>query len=219
MKINPAIVLLFLLQGLIPAHAAETLTLNSGQQAPLSTPENTGVIDVVYQNLARRLGITILIQHLPAERALINANTGIEDGDICRVAGLSKKYPNLLRVPEVLMPIKLVALSKNFNFTVSGFESLQPYHVGFVIGRKALEEKVKNVKTLTKFATDEEIIAALDKNQIDVGIMEKSQAMMRTHAYPSLKILQPPCIRMNAIYTCTKNRPPGCHVLQQSSRK
>jgi polar amino acid transport system substrate-binding protein len=172
--------------------AGETLVLNSSSGAPFTTPQQNGVLDLTYQTLAERLGINIKIQFLPAERALINANAGIDDGDVCRVKNIvSQKYPDLIAVPEVIMPIKLMVFSKSLTFKVKGFDSLHPYRVGILIGRKVLEEKVLGVKALTKYATDEEIIAALVNNQIDLGIIEKSQGMYLIQKKPALKALQP----------------------------
>lgn len=191
MKTTIALLPLLLCLAIPQARAGETLVLNSGSHAPLTSTQQNGVFDVLYQTLAERLGITIQIQLLPAERALLNANAGIDDGDVCRVTGMANKYPDLIQVPEIITPIKLLVFSKNFNFKISGVKSLRPYRVGILIGRKLLEENVVGVKLLIKFSTDEEIIDALEKDQIDLGIMEKSQLMALIKSRLNIKILQP----------------------------
>jgi polar amino acid transport system substrate-binding protein len=191
MKTTIALLPLLLCLAMPQARAGETLALNSGSRAPFTSPRQNGVFDVLYQTLAERLGITIQIQLLPAERALLNANAGIDDGDVCRVAGMANKYPNLMQVPEAITPVKWVVFSKSFNFKISGVESLRPYRVGILIGRKLLEEKIVGVKSLVKFSTDEEIIDALERNQIDLGIMEKSQGMALVQSRLNIKILRP----------------------------
>jgi polar amino acid transport system substrate-binding protein len=173
------------------ALAGETLVLNSGSRAPLTSPQHNGALDVLYQTLAERLGITIQIQHLPAERALLNANAGIDDGDVCRVRGITNKYPDLIQVPEVITSIKWVVFSKSFNIKITGVNSLRPYRVGILIGRKLLEEKITGAKSLIKFSTDEEIIDALERNQIDLGIIEKSQGMALIQERLYIKMLRP----------------------------
>ena len=58
------------------------------------------------------LGVELRLVKLPAERGLINANAGIEDGDLARITGLEKQYPNLVRVPEKLVDLDFTAFSK-----------------------------------------------------------------------------------------------------------
>lgn len=189
------------------AQAGETLVLNSGSIAPFTSPQKNGVLDILYQTLAERLGITIEIQLLPAERALLNANAGIDDGDVCRVPGIANQYPDLIQVPEAIMPIKLTVFSKNFSFNVNGFDSLRPYRVGILIGRKLLEEKVNGVTSLTKFSTDQEIIDALENNQIDFGIIEKSQGMHLIQSHADIRALQPALFQDNCyLYLNRKHR-------------
>lgn len=174
-----------------PAWAGETLVLNSSFEAPITTTQKDGVLDMMYQTLAQRLGITIQLQTIPAERALLNANTGIDDGDVCRVKGIELRYPELVFVPESFIQLKLQVFSNGPNFNVTGFESLRPYRVGILIGRKKLEENVIGVKSLSKFATDEEIVDALETNKIDLGIFEKSQGLRLTQGYGKIKMLEP----------------------------
>lgn len=193
LSIKTVIALLALLHifALPAAQAGETLVLNTGFGAPLVNPAHNGVLDLVYQSLAERLGLTIQIQTLPAERALLNANSAVEDGDICRVAGLSSNYANLIQVPEAVFTVKSVVISKNEKFKVSGFNSLRPYRVGFLLGRKFIEDNLTGAKSVTKFATDQEAIAALEKDLIDVAILEKSAGMLLLKTHPGLKLLQP----------------------------
>lgn len=207
MKTTISLFALLTLVALSQAQAGETLVLNSGSRAPLTSPQHNGVIDALYQTLAERLGITIEIQLLPAERALLNANAGIDDGDVCRVPGIANKYPELIQVPEAIMPIKLTVFSKNFSFNVNGFDSLRPYRVGILIGRKLLEEKVDGLTSLTKFSTDQEIIDALEKNQIDLGIIEKSQGMYLIQSHAGIRALHPALFQDNCyLYLNRKHR-------------
>jgi ABC-type amino acid transport substrate-binding protein len=69
--------------------------------------------------------------------------------------------------------------------------------VGILIGRKLLEEKVTGVKSLTKFATDQGIIDALENNQIDFGIMEISQGMHLIKSRAEVRALQPALFQDN----------------------
>lgn len=173
------------------AQAGGTLILNTGSSPPLFTPQHDGMVDMLYKALAKRTGLTIEIQFLPAERALLNANSGIEDGDAFRIAGLEKQYPNLVQVPEELMLNKWVVFAKNHRFKVTGVDSLRPYRVGILIGRKILEKNIVGVKSVEKFPSDEAMFDALEKDQIDVLVIEKAQGLALIKPMSKIIALQP----------------------------
>ncbi len=177
----------------LPAQAEQTLVLNTAYTEPLTSPDHSGALDLFYKDLGRRLGINIEIQSLPAERCLVNANSGVDDGDVSRVAGLDQKYTELLRVPEAVIHIQLVAFSRNKNFTVNNGESFKPYSVGIVTGWKILEKNIVDTKSMDKVENAQELFSMLDKNRIDVAVYEKLQGLVtiQKYGYKNIKILQP----------------------------
>lgn len=177
-----------------PLHAEETLLLNTSFATPLVKPNHLGALDVLYRTLGQELGYNIQIELIPAERALINANNGIEDGDACRIANLNTTYPNLIQATEPTMNFKMSAFSKMPKFKLNGIESLKPYHVGYLIGWKILEREITGVKQVTAYATDSELFFALEKNLIDVAIIEKSQGLALLHKDSGIHVLSPPLI-------------------------
>ena len=193
MKIVKYIVAMTLLMTALSGHTAQTLVLNSTFYAPLTSPDQTGVLDLLYKELSRRLGIEIVIQSLPAERALINANLGIEDGDVCRIGGLEKKYPNLIRVPEAVMRYQMGVFARDAHFTVAGPDSLKPYDVGIVTGWKILERNSTAARSVTKVENGEQLFTMLDKGRIDVAILERMQGIMliKQLGLRDIHVLQP----------------------------
>jgi polar amino acid transport system substrate-binding protein len=95
------------------SHAEEVLVLNTSFAAPLVGPNHQGALDILYRSIGKQLGIDIQIQLIPAERALLNANVGIEDGDACRIAGLEKLYPGLIQGQEEVFQIQLSGFTKS----------------------------------------------------------------------------------------------------------
>ena len=57
----------------------------------LSTSEGMGFMIRLSKRLLDRIGLQIDIVHLPAERALLNANEGIENGVYVRIQGLESE--------------------------------------------------------------------------------------------------------------------------------
>jgi len=86
-----------------PVNKKHTITLNTTGYAPLSTPDQKGVMDLIAREAFRRCGYTLKLQTLPAERALHHADKGITDGELARIKGMEDIYPNLVRVPEKLI--------------------------------------------------------------------------------------------------------------------
>ena len=89
-----------------------TLVLSDPTEPPYTTKAGNGFFDVIAGEAFRRAGLRLRLVKLPAERGLINANDGIEDGDLSRISGLEKNYPNLVRVPEKMMDMDFVAFAR-----------------------------------------------------------------------------------------------------------
>lgn len=176
-------------------HAEEVLLLNTAFSAPLVGPEHKGALDILYRTLGSKLGLDIQIEKIPAERALLNANAGIEDGDTCRIVGLEDSYPNLLRMPEEIMQVQMSAFTTLPAFKPKGVASLKLYHVGYLIGWKVLELNVIGVKQVSRFATDLELFTALEKNLIDVAIIEKSQGIALIPKGSTIRVLEPELLK------------------------
>jgi polar amino acid transport system substrate-binding protein len=177
----------------LPAQAEQTLTLNTAYSAPLTSPDHSGALDMFYQELGKRLGIKIEIQALPAERALVNANSGVDDGDVSRVKGLDKIYTDLRLVPEPVMNFELVAFSRKHNFSVTNAESFKPYSIGIVTGWKILEKTIVDTKSMDKLENADQLFTLLDKNRIDVAVYEKLQGLLTIQklGLTNINLLQP----------------------------
>jgi len=85
---HPRLWVLGLLLGLAIAApaAAEPLRLNSGVGAPYFLPDRRGFLDLLVPEVFRRIGVAAeATQYSASERAMINANNGIDDGVAMRI--------------------------------------------------------------------------------------------------------------------------------------
>jgi polar amino acid transport system substrate-binding protein len=171
----------------------QALVLNTFEIYPRSTPEGKGSDDLIIKEMFRRIGIEVTIVHLPAERALINANEGIDDGDFVRIAGLENRYPNLISVPEKITEYEFVAFSKDPSIRIRGWVSLKPYNVGIITGWKILEEKIVSTRSLTKVKDDTALFRLLEKDRADLVVCEHVQgnALLQTIGLTGVKALKP----------------------------
>ena len=99
-----SLVLVFLITGnLLLASHKSVLSINTTTEAPFTTASRNGFLDIVVAEVFKRQGLNYKLVKLPAERGLRNVNQGIDDGDLTRIKGLERIYPNLVRVPEKLL--------------------------------------------------------------------------------------------------------------------
>jgi len=176
--------------------ATETIVLNAAGKPPLNDSSQNGFLDRVANEAFKRLNLKLEIVQLPAERALINANNGTIDGEISRIAGLDKKYRNLVQVKEKIMDWEFVAYSyKNINLD-AGWRSLLPYSVSIVNGWKILERNVPSEVELTKVKNSEQLFGMLKLKRTDLIIYEKwgGKYYIKTKKINNVKLINPPLI-------------------------
>lgn len=196
---RPFIVLFLIALALLPSgtHGRE-LELSASDAYPYSTPDGDGVADRIVREAFRRAGVAVRIIHAaPSERSLINANEGIVDGEYLRIAGLEKKYPNLVQVPESVCAYEFTAFARNRAIRVKGWESLRPYNVGYITGWKILEENVTGVKSLTTVRNDDALFELLRSDRADLVIFERlgAEAYLKRTGARGIRPLSPPLAR------------------------
>ena len=164
-----------------------------------ATPESVSFfqeIALIYREAFRLLGYNFKLVSLPGERALVDANSGVVDGDAIRIGYLkSDNYPNLIRVAEPVIVMQDGAYSIDTSIRINGYESLKGkgFKVGLYKGIKSIEEKLpryvekENFITLTGF---EQILKMLLSRRIDLLIgptfIEESD-LMKSDAYQDIK--------------------------------
>jgi len=193
------IFLLLAIMALVPpcAHGV-VLELSASDAYPYSTPDGEGVADRIVREAFRRAGVKVRILFAtPSERALVNANQGIVDGEYLRISGLEKKYPNLRKVPESICDYEFTAFSKNSGISTRGWKSLGPYNVGFITGWKILEENVRGVKSLTTVKNEDALFELLRNDRADLVIFERLSggAYLKRTGSKNIRPLDPPLAR------------------------
>jgi len=132
---------------------------------------------LIYSEAFKRLGYHFKLVNLPGERSMVDANSGVVDGEAARIAFLdSNKYPNLIRVEESIFVIKEGAYSTDTSIRINGWESLRGkgFKVGLLKGVKSIEQKLpqyvqkKDIVPLTGF---EQCLKMLEVRRIDLFII------------------------------------------------
>jgi polar amino acid transport system substrate-binding protein len=150
-----------------------TLVLSDTYDTPYTTVNGDGFLDLVVKEAFGRAGLKLRMVQVSPERALLNANAGIEDGVSARIAGLEKNYPHLVRVPEKVMDFPFVAFARQSKLVNVSWDTLVPLSVGHIQGWKIFEQNLKPGTSVTIVDTAEQLFTMLDKNRIDVALYER----------------------------------------------
>lgn len=168
-------------------------TLGSSFSPPLTTVEQTGMLDQIIKTAFSRLGLSASVIKLPSQRALSNANRGIDDGDILRVKGINKRYPNLVPIPEKMMDFQFVAFTHRNDIKIQDWASLKPYQIGLITGWKILENNTEGFQ-VTKVENATHLFNLLAKKRVDLVLYERLEglALLKTLKMDNITMLEPP---------------------------
>jgi polar amino acid transport system substrate-binding protein len=177
-----------------PCIAFPPLVITTSVGPPVSNETDTGFYDLILQEAFSRIGRQIDIIHLPAERALINADSGITAGEFPRISGLEKKYPNLVMVPEKITNYEFVAFSKHHGIKMTSWDALQPYDVAIVRGWKILENNIVNTRSLVRARNQELLFNLLKNDRTEIVVYSRLEgyALIRSLGLEGVVVLEPP---------------------------
>ena len=184
---------LFLMTGTAYSADVPVLVLNDANEPPFTTPDGQGFLDVVAGEAFRRAGVQLRLVKFPAERGLINANEGIEDGDLTRIAGLEAQYPNLIRVPEKLMDWEFTAFSKSAALAAR-WEVLRARPIGHIRGWKIYEKQLVDAPTVITSDDSTQMFRQLQLDRIDVALYERwlGLSLLKRQDVKDVHPLEPP---------------------------
>ena len=186
---------------LLAAHCAmasseesPVLVLNTASAPPYFTEAGDGLLNIVIGEAFRRAGLRFKIIRLSGERSLKNSNDGIEDGELARIGGMEKMYPNLIPVPGKVADANFVAFTRNAKLNNADWDTLVPLSVGHLRGWKVFERNIKSGTQVTLVDTPEQLLTMLDKDRVDVALYERSAglALAKKLGIKNLHVVDPP---------------------------
>lgn len=174
------------------------LTLTTGALPPLSSaPGHPGFLNELAKTAFGRLGVEVEVLALPAERSMINVNSGVDDGDMFRIAGVERDYPNLIRIPEKVLDFEFIVYTKRTDISIRNWDDLQPYVVAYTTGWRIFDLNVKGVRELTKTSSLHELFPLLEKKRADVILLDRWQGQWIVHQNSyKVHLLEPPLARL-----------------------
>lgn len=155
--------------------AEHHLSLVTAALPPLGpTAGEEGFLKRIAEEGFSRIGYQVDVTVLPGERALINANDGIDDGDIYRAPGFEAAYPNLVQVPESIGVMEFMAYSKDLDIPNINWNSLNNYVVAYATGWKIYDRMV-HAREVTKVRSINELFPLLEMGRADLVLMDRWQ--------------------------------------------
>ncbi|WP_286237569.1 substrate-binding periplasmic protein [Neptuniibacter halophilus] len=125
-----------------------------------------------------RAEIPVTFIEVPVRRSLSSANRGTLAGDVGRVAGIDKEYPNLVPLPTPVFYIRGRAFSLRPELPeINQWADLHDYHVGIVRGVIYSKKGVENrVNTIITAHDNVHLFKLLIAGRIDYAITESDIA-------------------------------------------
>ncbi len=114
----------------------------AGATVRLASADNTVdtvISEVIVRKAYARLGYQVEVTRYPAERALRLADSGRADGDVQRIDGLGKQYPNLIQLYPPINYFEANAFAANLDIHIDDWNSLRPHRIGLIRGIKFAE--------------------------------------------------------------------------------
>lgn len=142
------------------------------------------------------LGIQFTLVNLPARRALKQSNRGLVDGELVRIAGIDKKFKNLIPIPIPLYDIEVVAFGNKSDISVSSWEDLTAYNIGFLAGMKIVEKNVKGSKYVAVPGM-EKLLQLVDRSRVALGVLPRISLYRQVSKLKltGLNVIEPPLMR------------------------
>jgi polar amino acid transport system substrate-binding protein len=209
--------MLYLSEGL--AAEPRVLVLNDVNEPPYTNAERTGFLDVIATEAFRRAGLELRLVKLPAERALLLANDGVEDGDLTRIAGLEARYPNLIRVPEKLVDWEFAAFSKDASIPAS-IDAIRSRSVGFIRGWKIYEQAMAGAERVVAAKDSEQLFRLLELDRIEVALYARAMGLARIgkQGGKDVRVLEPSLYKREMFIYLHKRHAGHAHAIAAALR-
>jgi len=166
------------------------------------------VVSSVLKEAYVKLGISTSISYLPGNRSLLYSSTGRVDGELFRIEGIQREFPDLIQITEPILELETIAYSSDVEFNINGWKSLNPYKLGFLRSFKKAEKNTQGMNTYQDDSLNN-LFKLLNKGRIDLVIESQigASVILQLEDKPVIKALYPPVDRFYIYhYLHTKNK-------------
>ena len=176
---------------------ASKLSLTIASREPVTKEDGTGFLDQIIVEMFRRIGVDAEVTfYKSSARGLENANNGSDDGVGLRVAGLEKKFPNLVRIPESIIVNDFVAFSTHQSLATDNWHSMDKHDIAHILGWQVFQKNLTHHKRTFRVKSNAQLFQMLEKDRVDFILHERWQGTWHSKQMNlNVKIHEPPLIQ------------------------
>ena len=137
----------------------------AGIEGNMNIGAGIAIVGEAYQ----RIGIKMEVHFLGQGASLEASNSGKLDGELQRIDGITRTWANLVQVEIPFNYFRAAAYSKNHNFLVNGWISLEPYSLGIIRGAVYAAQGTQGME-VTVADDYGSLLDMLDQDQIDIAV-------------------------------------------------
>ncbi len=162
-------VLLFLLCFMCAASLVRSDNIHSVFITAIQNEQTHATAKEVLREAYRRIGYNVRFETFPGQRSIVMANNGESDGDVARIAGTEKEFPNLIPVPTPVILFKGMVFTKNITREIKTWKDLEGLNVGIIRGIRYSEIGTRG---LSRYYAEDmtHLFRLLDQDRIQVAI-------------------------------------------------
>jgi hypothetical protein len=163
---------------------------------------------IVLPKIYNNIGITVEVTPFPGNRAQYAADSGMQDGEIMRIATYGNEALNTIRVPTPYYYLETMPfVLKNSDIVINSKQDLAQYRVAKIRGVKHTNNITKGLKKLYDMNSTENMFKLLLSNKVDVVLtntMDGNAAIARL-GLQNIVEMQKPLARL-ALYHYLHNK-------------
>jgi polar amino acid transport system substrate-binding protein len=131
-------------------------------------------------------------------------DNGELDGEVNRIKGIDKNYPNLIMVSIPVNNLEGVVFTKKI-FPVKGWKSLTPYTIAVRRGTKFAEKGTKGMNRIL-LVKNKQLFIMIDKGKADVSVTSRLEGLeeIKKLNIKGIKVLEPPLVKMSLYHYLNK---------------
>lgn len=118
----------------------------------------------------KKLGVRVIEKPLPAKRSLAEADLGLTDGEVNRIAAIEGKHPNLIRIKVPVDSFDVVVITLGSDIKIDSLDDLYTLKVGIRSGIQFAERAVKKMPYVTRIKDWDILFDMLAMKRLDAII-------------------------------------------------
>ncbi len=131
----------------------KTITLSTAEDWAMSL-----ICEDILREAYKRIGYNLQVKKYPASRAIYYSSQGAVDGELSRIAGLSKKYPELIQIKVPTLTSTIHAFSLMEDLDAPTYESIIDYSIGIQVGYIKINKATESFTDVSKNAKVESLL-------------------------------------------------------------